>query len=326
MGLPWLSLGPFLSPSEPFSLTTPPPTADVDECRRRPHPCPHGHCENSVGSYSCRCWAGYEAADRSGTGCQGEFHPRPHGAWAWVGFVSSRPIGQELILGVPPGCGSCCGCCQSGRLTCSRIALKEPGLVVFTVAVSPHRRGGVPILKTHPFALPAPMQMWTSVPEAPHPAPVGAATTPLGLIAALVPPATTVTLLAPSAEVMGHQVGGGNCLWGKSRRWEGKSSKSQKGKVGQYGAMQAPGGPKGGGRGDGRTDGHSLCWVFHCFRFPFPRMLFCANENEQIFDKNLNESPCGPDTQRITSTAQSLPGETVVGEKTTRGTAAPSCG
>uniref|UniRef100_A0A803U1F1 EGF-like domain-containing protein n=1 Tax=Anolis carolinensis TaxID=28377 RepID=A0A803U1F1_ANOCA len=41
---------------------------DVDECRRSPRPCAGGRCENSVGSFSCRCRAGYQA-DPSGAEC-----------------------------------------------------------------------------------------------------------------------------------------------------------------------------------------------------------------------------------------------------------------
>lgn len=44
---------------------------DVDECRRSPRPCANGHCENTRGSYSCRCRSGYQVGP-SGTECHGE--------------------------------------------------------------------------------------------------------------------------------------------------------------------------------------------------------------------------------------------------------------
>lgn len=56
----------------------PPFSPDVDECRRSPHPCANGHCENSVGSYSCRCRAGFRA-DPSGAECQGVCAVGPQG-------------------------------------------------------------------------------------------------------------------------------------------------------------------------------------------------------------------------------------------------------
>lgn len=45
---------------------------DVDECALNGNICLHGHCENTVGSFTCKCQPGYVVQEDS-TGCTGEF-------------------------------------------------------------------------------------------------------------------------------------------------------------------------------------------------------------------------------------------------------------
>uniref|UniRef100_A0A803TP54 EGF-like domain-containing protein n=1 Tax=Anolis carolinensis TaxID=28377 RepID=A0A803TP54_ANOCA len=82
---------------------------DVDECRRSPRPCAGGRCENSVGSFSCRCRAGYQA-DPSGAECHGMFRMRPSPPW--------NPLSKRCAK-TPPPCAN--GRCYNtpGSFSCS---------------------------------------------------------------------------------------------------------------------------------------------------------------------------------------------------------------
>ena len=45
---------------------------DIDECVEQKNACGSGNCTNSVGSFSCKCEAGYKPADDSPT-CVGMY-------------------------------------------------------------------------------------------------------------------------------------------------------------------------------------------------------------------------------------------------------------
>lgn len=60
---------------EAASAAEPCLSPDVDECHMFADLCPHGECINSLGSFRCRCQAGY-TPDAAATACLGE-PPRP---------------------------------------------------------------------------------------------------------------------------------------------------------------------------------------------------------------------------------------------------------
>lgn len=43
--------------------------ADVDECEMNPNLCQNGKCDNTAGSFACRCEDGYSVKTELGPGC-----------------------------------------------------------------------------------------------------------------------------------------------------------------------------------------------------------------------------------------------------------------
>ena len=75
---------------------------DIDECREKPSVCDHGLCENTVGSYRCRCNAGFELSHNRD--CIGKSVSLSHSfihSFVWLtkyNFVILKEIGGKLLM------------------------------------------------------------------------------------------------------------------------------------------------------------------------------------------------------------------------------------